>query len=140
MIMDDPERDRLVRRHLRFGWWSLALFLVLGAVLEMLHGFKADWYVDANAETRRLLWRLAHAHGTFLALVHIAFALCQPLLARPPRIASPCLMGASIAVPGGFFLGGFSYHGGDPGVGIVVLPLGVVLLAIGVVATARAVR
>jgi hypothetical protein len=133
-----PDRDVLVRRHLRFGWWSLGLFLVLGAVLEALHGFKADWYVDAGSQTRRLLWRLAHAHGTFLGLVHIAFALCQPLLARTPRLASPCLLGASIAIPGGFFLGGFAIHGGDPGVGIVVLPLGVVLLAVGVVATARA--
>ena len=53
MTMSDPERDLLVRRHLRFGWWSLGLFLVLGAVLEGLHGFKADWYVDASSETRR---------------------------------------------------------------------------------------
>lgn len=136
--MTDPVRDVLVRRHLRWGWWSLCLFVVMGAVLETLHGFKADWYVDASAETRRLLWRLAHAHGTFLALVHVAFALCQPLLLRTPRVASPCLLGASIAIPGGFFLGGVTIHGGDPGVGIVVLPLGVVMLVVAVAATAMA--
>ncbi|NIM42420.1 MAG: hypothetical protein GTN84_14715, partial [Hydrogenophaga sp.] len=36
---------RLARQHLRFGWWSLLVFLCLGAVLESMHGFKVQFYV-----------------------------------------------------------------------------------------------
>src|SRR4051794_6786004 len=70
-----PSEDRhnYVRSHLRFGWWSLLLFLTLGMVLEGLHGFKVAWYLNVSTQTRRLLWTLAHAHGTALGLVHIAF-------------------------------------------------------------------
>jgi hypothetical protein len=131
---DGPLRCRA--RHLRAGWWSLLLFVLLGTGLELLHGFKADFYLDPAMETRRLMWRLAHAHGTFLALVNVAFALTVATLPRAPRAASPCLLGALVAVPGGFFLGGLDPQGGDPGVGIVVLPLGALLLVVGIVATA----
>ena len=62
-------------RNLRFGWWSLLVFLSLGGVLETLHGFKIGWYVDAGNEMRRLMFTLAHAHGTALALVNIVAAL-----------------------------------------------------------------
>ena len=68
------DSGRVVRRHLLFGWWSLFLFLVLGFLLEGLHAFKVGWYVDVSSQTRRLMWTLAHAHGTLLALVHLAFA------------------------------------------------------------------
>ncbi|PYL06334.1 MAG: hypothetical protein DME34_09145, partial [Verrucomicrobia bacterium] len=57
-------------RNLRFGWWSLLVFLMIGAGLETLHGFKIGWYVDVGNETRRLMFTLAHAHGTALALVN----------------------------------------------------------------------
>ena len=60
---------------MRFGWWSLLLFLTLGIVLEAMHGFKVGWHLDVGNEARRLLWTLAHAHGTLLALIHIGFAL-----------------------------------------------------------------
>ena len=71
---DGSARRRLVRAHLRWGWWSLLVFLTLGAFLETLHGFKAGFYLDASSETRRLLWTLAHAHGALLSLVHLALA------------------------------------------------------------------
>jgi hypothetical protein len=135
---DGGATARARRRHLCAGWWSLLVFVLLGSALEALHGFKADFYLDPAMETRRLMWRLAHAHGTFLALVNVAFALSIAALPRPPRGASPCLLGALVAVPGGFFLGGVELHGGDPGVGIVLLPIGVLLLVLGVVATAMA--
>jgi hypothetical protein len=64
--------NQLADRNLRFGWWSLLVFLSLGAVLEALHGFKIGWYVDVGNETRRLMFTLAQAHGTLLALVNIA--------------------------------------------------------------------
>ena len=125
-----------VRRHLRFGWWSLLVFLTLGILLESFHGFKAAWFVNVDQETRRLLWRLAHAHGTFFALVHIAFAatvfLMPALQLGLRRAASWCLMAVSIVLPSGFFFGGFGVYGGDPGLGIFLLPVGAVMLFIAV--------
>lgn len=125
-------------RHLRFGWWSLLVFVVLGVTLESLHGWKADFYLDPEFEPRRLLWRLGHAHGTFLALVQIAFAVTVGALPRAPRSASPCLLAAQLLIPGGFLLGGLEVHGGDPSVGIVLLPLGALSLAVALLSTAVA--
>jgi hypothetical protein len=130
-----------VRRHLRFGWWSLLLFLGLGFVLELLHAFKIGWYVDVSSHTRRLMWTLAHAHGTLLAILHIVFALTLRTMAdrqasRWLRVASACLVGASVLLPGGFFLGGVVIYAGDPGVGIALAPLGAILIFVAVLLTA----
>src|SRR6266571_7488083 len=62
-------------RNLRFGWWSLLVFLSLGGALETLHGFKIGWYLDVGNEMRRLMFTLAHAHGTLLAVVNIIAGL-----------------------------------------------------------------
>ena len=51
-------------RNLRFGWWSLLVFLSLGGVLEILHGFKIGWYVDVGSDMRQLMFTLAHAQLT----------------------------------------------------------------------------
>ena len=127
---------------MRFGWWSLLCFLTLGIVLESLHGFKVGWYLDVANETRRFLWTLAHAHGVLLSLVNLAFAVTLPHLAadtvRLARLASPCLMGATLFLPGGFLLGGVVIHGGDPGLGILLVPVGALLLFVSVLLTARA--
>jgi membrane protein DedA with SNARE-associated domain len=135
----------LTRRHLQYGWWSLLCFLTLGMVLEALHGFKAGMYLDVSNSTRRLMWTLAHAHGTLLSLVHIAFgASLQFLPAWTPRsrgLASACLTSAGFLIPGGFFLGGiadFKRYQGDPGLGIVLVPVGALVLFTGVFLTARA--
>ena len=73
----------LARRHLRLGWWSLLVFLVLGGVLETLHGLKVGWYLDVDNETRRLMWTLAHAHGSLLGLLHLGFAFTMREAAGP---------------------------------------------------------
>jgi hypothetical protein len=138
--MDADELARLRLRHLRIGWTGLLVFVALGAVLEALHGFKADWYLAVGQETRRLLWRLGHAHGTFLALVHIAFAASLRGDRPPPRLASACLTGALIALPAGFFFGGFGVKGGDPGAGILLTPLGVLLLLTAILGTLWSLR
>ena len=62
-------------RHLRFGWWALAVYVCLGIVLETMHGFKIGWYLDVGNEVRRLMFTLGHFHGTMLALVNIAAGL-----------------------------------------------------------------
>jgi hypothetical protein len=131
------------RRHLRFGWWSLCVFAMLGLLLETLHGFKLRAYVDVSNETRRLMWTLAHAHGTLLALVHIVYALTlrgvPELHVRHPELASRALIGASVLLPGGFFLGGVMFYAGDPGLGVLLVPVGAGLLLAAAVMVARAV-
>ena len=124
------------RRHLRFGWGSVLFFLTLSFVLELLHGFKAGLYLDVSNETRRLMWTLAHAHGALLGLVHVIFALSLRVVpevgSSSLRLISSSLIGASVLLPGGFFLGGVDFFSGDPGLGIVVVPVGAALLMIAV--------
>ena len=133
--------SRLRYRHLRFGWTSLFVFAALGAVLESMHAFKVDAYLAAGEETRRLLWRLAHAHGALLGLVHVAFASTLAHAGeRLPRLGSACLLGASIALPGGFLLGGIDARDGDPGAGILLVPLGAVLLLVAIGSVLRSLR
>jgi hypothetical protein len=137
-----PSTAALVDRHLRFGWWSLLVFLSLGAALETMHGFKLGFYVDVANTTRRELWTLAHAHGTLLALIHLAWAGAlgwrDEALAPAARPVSACLQAAALLIPGGFFLGGAWPAGGDPGLGILLVPLGALLLAVAVARTAWA--
>lgn len=124
--------------HLRFGWWALLVYLTLGFILEVLHGFKIGWYLDVGQETRRLMFTLAHAHGTLLALVNIAAGVTARALGFGiGRATSRALTGASVLLPLGFFLGGVVVHGGDPGMGILLVPLGAVLLIYAVAQLAR---
>jgi hypothetical protein len=126
----------LQRRHLLIGWLGLLVFLTLGVVLEALHGFKVGFYLDAHNSARRLMWTLCHAHGTLFSIVHIAFACSLGLLESVPwrsaRLVSWCLIGAIIVMPLGFFLGGFQVYGGDPGIGVLIVPIGALMLLCGV--------
>jgi|SRR5881396_257979 len=137
-FLNDP--TVLTRRHLRFGWWTLLVFLTLGLVLESLHGFKVGLYLHVSNETRRLMWTLAHAHGTLLGLVNLGFAFTVRLVpewaARERGIASACLRGATWLMPAGFFLGGLFVYSGDPGLGILLVPIGGLLLLVAVFLTA----
>jgi hypothetical protein len=122
------EIERLVERHTRLGWWALALFIALGLLLEGFHGLKSRFYMDVAQSSRRLMWTLAHAHGTLLALVNLALASTLPRL-RAPRAARLATASASLVVatgllPAGFFLGGVRVHGGDPGLAVLLVPLG----------------
>ena len=121
---------QLADRTVRFGWWSLVIFLSLGAVLEALHGFKIGWYVDVGNETRRLMFTLAHAHGTLLALVNIAAGLTARIVERFTLRSSVsfALVWAAILLPAGFFLGGIVTYDGDPGLGVWLVPVGAALL------------
>ncbi len=139
-----PDTRRFVRRHLGIGWWALLVFLTLDIFLEALHAFKAQFYLSAANEMRNLMWRLAHAHGTLLALVNVAFAatlhVIDPQEVRWQRTASACFLGATILLPGGFFLAGLYHYSGDPGLGILLVPVGALLLFTGVLMTALQAR
>ena len=122
-------------RHLRFGWWLLLVSLSLGLVLEALHGFKLRWYLDVTNETRQSMFTLAHAHGALLALVNIAAGLTARnvtgfTLRRSPSLA---LLGGSVLLPLGFFLGGLVIYDGDPGLTVLLVPIGGVLLFYGII-------
>jgi hypothetical protein len=124
-------------RHLRLGSWALAVGLLLGLVLEMLHGFKSGWYLDVGNETRRTMLMLAHTHGTLVALLHIVVGIIVRVCDRPvvSRFASGALI-AGLLLPLGFLAGAFGVHGGDPGPGILLAPIGGVALLAGVVSLA----
>jgi len=136
--------DDLCARHVRIGWWSLLFFLSLGAGLEALHSLKLGCYLAPANETRRLLWTLAHAHGTLLAILQLIFGLLTRVTLDPASsqvmLAARCLIGASLLIPGGFLLGGASFHQGDPGLGVLLVPPGALLLFIAVFLSARATR
>lgn len=127
------------RRHLLLGWWSLLLFLTLGLVLEAMHGFKVQWYVGEDNVTRRLMFTLGHAHGTLLSLIHIAFAFSARALRRTGSVSAAsswCLTLAGFLLPIGFLAGGLHTYHGDPGLGILIVPIGGLFLVIGVLMTA----
>jgi hypothetical protein len=137
----DAATESCYRRHVRLGWWALLLFLCLGIALELMHGFRLRFYLDVSNETRRLMWRLAHAHGTLLALVNLAFAFAVRLGSSGDpawrRRASWLLRWAAVLLPLGFFLGGLVVHGADPWIGVLLVPVGALMLLAGVASAAR---
>jgi hypothetical protein len=128
----ESELAAAVRAHLRFGWIALLVFGTLGLVLEALHAFKSGAYLGVGNETRRLMWTLAHAHGIGLSLLNMVYAATLHLaFVRIParlHVASRMLRWGSVLLPGGFFLGGFLTYGGDPGLGVLLAPIGALLV------------
>ena len=124
--------DRRLPLGLRAGFVALFGFATLGLLLETLHGFKIGLYLDVGHEARRLLWRLAHAHGALLGLVNIAYALT--IRAWPDLedgLSERALLVALVLMPVGFFLGGAFAHGADPGASVGLAAAGGVALLFG---------
>jgi len=112
---------------IRQGWISLAAWIVFGLLIEGLIGFRSPFLLDDS--TRREMFRLAHAHGTLLNLVLIAAAICAKLdLVRLGPIASLGFRSAVVLLPAGFLLAGIWHFKDDPGLGILLVPIGAVLL------------
>ena len=125
--MTHSELDALASRHVRFGWLLIFAYVLLGLLLETLHGFKAGIYLDVSNEARRLVWTLAHTHGTLIGVLNLGFAVTLPRLALSAallRAASLLFVLSGIVMPLGFFLGGITIYGGDPGLPILLAPLG----------------
>jgi hypothetical protein len=118
--------------NLRAGLWALFAFASVGLVLEGLHAFKLGLYLDVGNETRRLLWRLAHAHGALLGLLNVCFALAARQFPRlDERLVARCLLLALLLMPAGFGLGGAFARGGDPGASVGLAAAGGLALLIG---------
>lgn len=136
------ETESIIRRHLIFGWCTVLVFLTMGLVLETLHGIKLQAYVAVSNEMRRLMWTLAHAHGTLLGVLNLGFAFTARVANEWPSnsrsLASALLRAATILMPAGFFVGGLFTYSGDPGLGILLVPVGGVLLFVAVFLCAKA--
>ncbi|MEO7724193.1 MAG: hypothetical protein ABIU29_05825 [Chthoniobacterales bacterium] len=118
-----PQETGLIRQ----GWISLAGWIVFGLLIEGLIGFRSPVLLDDSI--RGDMFRLAHAHGTLLNLVLIAAAICARLdLIRLGRVTALGLRAAVVLLPGGFLLGGIWHFKDDPGVAILLVPVGAVLL------------
>ncbi len=118
-----PQTTGLIRQ----GWSSLAAWIIFGLLIEGLIGFRSPALLDDSI--RREMFRLAHAHGTLLNLVLIAAAICARLdLIRLGRVTSLGLRAAVVLLPCGFLLGGIWHFKDDPGLGIILVPVGAVLL------------
>jgi hypothetical protein len=127
--MNDAERPPL---NLRAGFLALCVFTTLGLGLEALHGLKLGFYLSVDNETRRLLWRLAHAHGALLGLVNVCYALAARAWPRlADALAARALLSALILMPLGFLLGGAFAHAGDPGISVGLAAAGGVALLFG---------
>lgn len=101
--------------------------------------FEAIAAIAALAAAFVLLARGASSRRARWLLLLGWLASCVALLADPdamPRAASPCLLSAGVLMPAGFLLGGLVVYGGDPGLGILLLPIGAALLLVGLAAVA----
>lgn len=113
--------------------------MTFGLLLEGLLGYKTPAYL--LDDTRRELFRLAHAHGTVLGLILLAAALSGQLFkVAPPRAAWISLRLGAVLMPVGFLLAGLWHYESDPGLGIWLVPPAALLLIFGVVAFAFAAR
>jgi hypothetical protein len=137
---DSPGREeRLALLHRRFGWTALLLWMCGGLALELFHGLKLGGYL--LDPLRRELWTLAHFHGALLAVVNLAYVRWAEAPGLPPaqRVgASRALIAGSVLLPLGFLLGGAWHYEGDPGLGILLAPIGGLVLLYAVVIQTRA--
>ena len=125
------ESAQRVRHHMRVGWHGLLIFGALGTLLEILHAWKNPAYLGAGNDMRRLMWTLAHAHGIGLSLLQIGYAATLAVMFAElnPRLtrASRLLDASTLLMPLGFFLGGAVPYKSDPGIGIILVPIGALL-------------
>ncbi len=112
---------------LRQGWISLALWIAFGILLEAFNAFRSPAFMDDHV--RREMFRLAHSHGTLMNLVLIAAAICARLdLIAFSRMSSVGLRTSVVMLPAGFLLGGLWHFKDEPGLAILLVPIGAVLL------------
>jgi hypothetical protein len=132
-VTGDAHREE-ARRCRRFGWTSLAIWSLFGLALEAAHGFKLAVFLDDDL--RHTLLRLAHAHGVVLALMVLAFGSGVAALhgddpAPRARRTGALLRAGALVVPLGFALSAVRPHEGDPGLAVLLVPVGAVFLIAG---------
>ena len=73
------------------------------------------------------MWRLAHAHGTLLALLNISYGIISDPNSinggQQLRFKGACWL-PDWLIPGGFFLAGLFAYESTPGLGTLLVPSG----------------
>ena len=102
-------------------------------VSELGKGLLIDTHVGYTGDDIAIL--MTHTRGNLDEKVHkLAW---DTFLAGTEVAKSQGLYGATCMLPAGFFLGGLVIHGGDPGLGILLVPPGGLLLLLSVFGIAR---
>ena len=120
--------------------FSFLLFCALtGVALEVLLAYKSSFLLGPQNETRRLLLRLGHAHGSLVSL----FTLVWLSLARQINVKSTSKIGrlyllSAVLMGSGFCLAGLTANERDPGVVIFLVPIGAALLLLSFLLSAQA--
>jgi hypothetical protein len=118
-----PARTPLIRQ----AWVFLALWIAFGILLEGFNAFRTPALMDHHV--RRDMFRLAHSHGTLMNLVLLAAGICARLeMIRLTPFATWSLRASVVLLPFGFFFGGVWPLSEEPGLGILLVPIGAVLL------------
>lgn len=129
-------RQYTSRLHFAVGWVGLFVAVLGGVAIDAMLGLKIGLYLDVENETRRQMWRLAHAHAAGVSLIHVALgaylATSSAPLSLAIRVASKLSTVALLALPAGFALGGAQLYGGEPGLGIFLTPVGGFALAVAI--------
>lgn len=127
--MPPPSRPTSGAPLIRQAWISLALWIVFGILLEGFRAFRSPAVLDDAV--RQDMFRLAHAHGTLLNLVLIAAVICARLeLIQLGPGASLGLRASVILLPVGFLFGGLWHFKDEPGLAILLVPIGAVILLV----------
>ena len=104
----------------------MAAWIVFGLLIEGLIGFRSPVLLDDLV--RRDMFRLAHAHGTFLNLMLIAAAICARLDLIRRLLIALALRAVVALLPISFLFAGMLHIKDDPAASILLVPLGAVLL------------
>jgi hypothetical protein len=132
---DESATPSIADRIAKQGWVSLALWMSIGLLLESLMAYKAPSYL--NDLQRRELFRLAHAHGSALALLLVVVAIWIRTveLKTSPLTILTLRFGATF-LPIGFLTAGIWHPEGDPGVAIWLVPVSALALIFGIISLA----
>ncbi len=122
-----------------FLW--LALCALLGVALEIMLAYKSAFLLGPEHETRRLLLRLAHAHGTLLSLFTLCWLTLTAHLNCPSSPSTGRLyFSSALLMSSGFFFSGLQANERDPGFMIALVPLGAAALITAFLLSAKNMR
>jgi hypothetical protein len=123
--VSDPPLEPARRRARIHSYRLLFASACLGFCVELAHAFKLSPYLDVPLRRELLTW--AHAHGVGLALILLAYAATGIVDAASARNARVLMLGG-VLMPAGFALASIDLHESDPGLGILLVPVGALLV------------
>jgi hypothetical protein len=125
VTLSDHVLDRARRAARVHGFALLFVSACMGFTLEAAHALKLSSYLDVPLRRELLTW--AHAHGVGLALVLLAYA-SNAVVSTRTASHERTLAAGSVLMPLGFALASIDLHESDPGVAIVLVPVGALLV------------